>query len=121
MKRTVSVILVISCIIACLAGCGGGKPKDMNDTAYRCGKKVVEITEQYLNMDVDRDEAYEEIKVAYDRADADSAFEIVDFNVVDFNVGLAISSIRTGLMSNATPDLEIEEDLRDLKKQLNIK
>ena len=122
MRKMLACLLALCVVLSAVSGCGREKkPKDMNDTAYRCGKKVVEITEQYLNMDVDRDEAYEEIKAAYDRADADAAFEIVDFNVVSFNVGLALSSIKTDLLSTSTADLEIEEDLRELKKQLGEK
>lgn len=48
MKKIVSFILIIAMFI--LASCG--KPSDMSDSTYGACKKIIECTDQYVNMDI---------------------------------------------------------------------
>lgn len=113
MKRTVFMILVIGCIIACLPGCGGDKkPENMSDTAYRAGQKAVEITEQYLNMDITAEEAHDQLEDVYNRLDAQKTDELGD---------LAVSIDIVGIQIKLLPypdDAEVAQCLEELKNML---
>ena len=113
MKRTVFMILVIGCIIACLPGCGGDKkPENMSDIAYRAGQKAVEITEQYLNMDITAEEAYDQLEDVHDRLDAQKTDELGDLTV-----SIYINSIQIELLLYPD-DTEVAQCLKKLKNTL---
>ena len=111
--RRAAMLLVIAISIGCLAGCGGDKkPEYMSDTAYRAGQKAVEITEQYLDMDITAKEAYNQLEEVYTRLDEQDTDEISDLSVTS-----NILSIQIELISDPD-DTEVTERLEKLKKTL---
>ena len=111
MKRSIALLLAL--VMLCLVGCGGDKkPENMSDTAYRAGQKAVEITEQYLNMDITAREAYDQLEDVGDRLDAQKTDE-----TKDLLVSINITSIQIELIWEPD-DAKVTECLEELKKTL---
>ena len=115
-KRGILCIVLLT-VILLITSCDS-KPSDMNDTVYHAGLKAVEITEDYLNMDITADAAYAQLDAVYDRMGKSD-----DESISDLGVRIAINSLAVDMLSynyNSPQyvDEKVKEDLEDLKKLL---
>ena len=110
MRKASIMLLAVALTALCLSGCGAdSKPQYMSDTGYRMGQKAVEITEQYLNLEIDADEAHAQLGDVYDRLESQETSEIQDNSVKS-----VILSLQAHLLSGAD-DSVIDETLERLK------
>lgn len=92
-------LLIISgllCLIATLCACNLSKPEDMSDEAYNAGLKVVEITDKYLDSEITREEAYEQINEIAESLPSDD-----------------IMSIESKLVGSLTKSIALQLDLEE--------
>ncbi|WP_455683628.1 hypothetical protein [Thomasclavelia sp.] len=76
MKKLLSVLLVFGLCLG-LTGCGGSsKPDDMTDESYDTGIKILEITDKYLDGEIDKDEAANSIRSMMDDFSGDGIGDV---------------------------------------------
>ena len=58
-KITTFALVFMACVI--LIGCGGGKPKNMDDDTYNIGKQALAVEEQYQSGNLDKQDALDQL------------------------------------------------------------
>lgn len=100
------MILGMLCIM--LVACGG-KPSDMSDNGYEIGEKILDVTSQYLDGDLDNNEAKGKIeKLIYQIETA------TDYNKDDkvFQTG---ADIYQAMSKSSQKDVQaLKQELKDL-------
>lgn len=69
MKRLIVGILTIA-LATCLAGCGGGKPSDMDQETYDLAMEAIEVGENCLNGKTSQDDANAKLESIYRELEA---------------------------------------------------
>lgn len=68
MNRVISSIAAVVLALS-LTGCGGEKSENISDDLYETGCRAVDVTEEFLSMDISADEYHEKISVLHKMSD----------------------------------------------------
>ena len=97
MKKTFMVCLIILLI---LTGCAKDNLKPCSEAHYKYGQKALEITDQYLNYDINSEEAYELIDKLYSSEDELPETTIEDrTHSANFRIESDVYSIHSRMLS----------------------
>lgn len=114
MKKVLSILLIIL-ILGCFVGCES-IPEGMPEHTYKIGVKALEVTDKYLDLEISREEAEEEMEELYERI---SDYYDMSKDEKTLGINLFISSIYTELYSVNCSDSEIIESRNNLAIRLD--
>ena len=113
LKNAILTFISLSLILM-LSACNFSKPVDMSDQAYTAGVKVLEITDNYLDFEISREEAHEQISELSERFSTDDT-DTIDSTLVD--TYLSSLSLKLQIKSD---DSEILDTRNKLANILNV-
>lgn len=123
MKKKLSALIVCCFISVLLNGCAAknSAPDNVSDGMYTIGCKALKIADKYLDAELTRDEAYDELDSM-----SDQAHQIQDDNYSnDFSISVSISSLSYDLWNmgkafgSTITDVDFKEDRDSLADLLN--
>ena len=118
-------ILLVLITVLMLAGCSS-KPDDVRDEVYNAGVKALEIIDGYIDFEITKEDAHDEIDDIHDRVEAlyvEKKYDTMEeFSYNETHIKFSINSIGRSVSIGSRDSVEKTIKHRnDLAEELNKK